>query len=96
MHPTHGGRVVLDRRDVSAEAVTYDVVLYTPDERFASVVTVRLLDGDVVFGDFSPVGPPAYLVTFARAFLRSEWRERKDDPAGDPWPERLMRWRDER
>lgn len=90
--PTSGGRVVLVFARATAETVSYEAELYVPDARFTSAAEVRVADGDVVFPAWAPESPPAWLLAFARAFLRSAWLARRDDP-DEPWPARINRWR---
>jgi hypothetical protein len=93
LHPRHGGRVVLDR-DVAAPGLRYLAALYTPDTLYRGAVDVAA-EGAVSFAPWDPPDPPDWLVSFARAFLRSEWRARQQ--AADPpaWPARISRWRSE-
>ncbi len=93
-HPRTGGRVLLDLDPPGeAGAVRYRAALYTPEvcHRGAAEISVA---GQVAFAGWDPPDPPDWLVGFAQAFLRSEWRARQGvaDPA--PWPSRIRRWRD--
>lgn len=72
--------------DKRAEAVAYSAELEVASDRFASRATVALADGNVSFSAWQPEGPPAWLLDFARATLRAEWRTKA-------WPRRITRWR---
>jgi hypothetical protein len=80
---------------VPGAALVYDAALYTPDRVWRGRATIAE-DGAVTFAPFDPEDAPAWLVKFAHAFLRSEWKARQGvaDPA--PWPARIQRWREER
>ena len=94
MHPKAGGRVVLERELVSSDEVRYAAALYVPGAVWRGVATVT--GGVVTFAAWSPAeGPPAWLVGFAAAFLRSEWKARQR-PDAAPWPQRINRWREEK
>jgi hypothetical protein len=95
VHPKSGGRVVLDLvgdGGVGSAEVVYRAALYSPDERWDGEARVGA-DGAVAFVDWAPANPPAWLVDFARAFLRSEWRARHSTVEPAPWPARINRWR---
>lgn len=93
-HPRHGGRVVLER--LPGDDVVYRATLYTPTVAHAGRVSVASTDGKVSFDAWDPPDPPAWLVAFAQAFLRSEWRARQGVADPPPWPARINRWRDEK
>ena len=90
--PRTGGRVWLDDlRHEPGGAILYAAVLYLPESEHVADVTVAA-DGTVAFGAWSPPDPPAWLLDYARQFLRGEWRARQV-PDPPPWPERITRWR---
>lgn len=95
MEPQHGIRFELTRLDAPADEVRYGVALHGPGALWQSQATVRLTDGETRIEPFSPGDPPAWSLATLRAFLRGEWRSRRDDPE-DPWPSRITRWRTER
>ena len=94
-HPSSGGRVVLDLVAAEGDAVLYDASLYTPTVLHRARARVTLVDGAVVWSDWDPGPPPAWLVDLAHAFLRGEWRARRG-PDPEPWPQRINRWREEK
>jgi hypothetical protein len=90
MHPSSGGRVVLDL--VPGDEIAYDAALYTPSQVWHGHATIAP-DGTVTFSPWQPADAPPWLVALAQAFLRSEWKARKgEDPP--PWPARIQRWRE--
>lgn len=93
--PTHGGRVVLALASTSPEAVVYAASLHTESASFTGEVRIVLATGEVVFAPWQPAEPPGWLLTFARAFLRSAWLARREAD-GEPWPHRINRWRAEK
>jgi hypothetical protein len=84
-----GGEVTLTREAVDDQAARYAAVLTTPEGAHAAQVSVALETGELAWGAWSPGEPPAWLLEYARQFLRSAWRAR----ATTPWPERIHRWR---
>jgi hypothetical protein len=90
--PDEGGRVILERATVGDAVVEYRATLCTPDGEGTATVAVDRATGTVSFSAWTGGEPPAWLVAFARAFLRSEWLERRDEPDA-PWPARINRWR---
>jgi hypothetical protein len=95
-HPRTGGRVVLTRVTVEEERVVYRAELFLPAVVHLGEVAVAARDGAVSFGPWSPPDPPAWMIAFAQAFLRSEWRARQAATDPPPWPARISRWRDEK
>lgn len=95
MPPTHGVRFELLRVDGAPSEVRYAVALHGPEALWKGQAAVQLAGGELQLSPFEPAEPPAWAVTTLRAFLRGEWRARRDDPQ-DPWPARITRWRAER
>jgi hypothetical protein len=83
--PKTGGRVLLDRDGDGADPIRYVAVLSTPTEDWRGAATIAAA-GDVTFS-WESGEPPEWLVAFARAFLRSQWKS-------GSWPSRINRWRD--
>lgn len=90
---SHGVRFELMLRQ--GEGVRYEVELQGASTRWTGLATVSTTDGAVQLDPFQPDEPPAWTLTTLRAFLRSEWRARRDDPEL-AWPRRITRWRAER
>lgn len=90
--PEAGGRVILERARVDADVVEYGATLCTESGEHATVARIDRASGTVSFDAWSTGEPPVWLVAFARAFLRSEWLEHRDEPDA-PWPARINRWR---
>ncbi|MCS6898720.1 MAG: hypothetical protein RMJ98_03320 [Myxococcales bacterium] len=91
--PAHGIRFELLRQDTSPPR--YRVELRGPEMTWSGEATVSLEDGTISLAPFVPCEPPAWAVSILRAFLRSEWRSRRDSTE-TPWPTRITRWRSER
>ncbi len=89
--PTSGVRVILELVAVDADEVRYEAWLYTPDAKHHGLAWVTFEDGEVAFGWSQPY-PPAWMADLVRAFLRTEWRARRE-PNAAPWPARISRWR---
>lgn len=87
--PQHGGRVTLTLDRADGREVVYRASLAASGERAEGTAVVSLASGTVTLS-VSPE-PPAFLATFATAFLRSAWLARRSDP--EPWPSRITRWR---
>jgi hypothetical protein len=68
------------------------LTLYTLDSELSTHVDVELASGALEIADWPTGAPPAWLLSFARALLRSVWRSRIS--AGE-WPRRVTRWRPE-
>ncbi len=94
MNPKAGGRVVLDLVAAGEAEIRYAAALYTPDAVWRDEVTIGASDGAVRFGPWDRADPPAWMIAFATAFLRSEWKARTKQPSA--WPRRLNRWREEK
>jgi hypothetical protein len=93
MHPTRGGRVVLELASEGPDEARFELSLYDPETLWRGQATVVLPGGEVRLEGFTSE-PPAWLLAMTRAFLRSEWKARQAAPA--PWPRRINRWREER
>lgn len=89
VNPKTGGRVVLDLIDKGDAAVVYAAELYLPDATMRGRATIRVADGVVAWAWDGGVEPPAWLVAFATAFLRTEWKARR-------FAARINRWREEK
>jgi hypothetical protein len=95
MRPDTGARIILDLDRQDASVVVYAAWLLRPDAEWRGSASMALADGKVSFGAWDAGEPPAWLVALAQAFLRTEWRARREaDPP--PWPRRINRWREER
>jgi len=95
MRPDTGGRIILDLARSDAGGVVYAAWLLVPHAEWRGEAAIALSDGRVSFGAWDPDAPPAWMVALAQAFLRSEWRARREaDPP--PWPRRINRWREQR
>ena len=95
MRPDTGGRIVLDLLHHDADAVVYAAWLLGPEAEWRGQATIALAAGKVSFGAWDPGAPPEWMVALAQAFVRAEWRARREaDPP--PWPRRIVRWREER
>jgi hypothetical protein len=95
VRPDKGARIVLDLERAGADEVVYAAWLLAPDAEWRGQARVAVADGTVTFSGWTPAEPPAWIVALAHAFLRTEWRARRDaDP--EPWPRRIHRWRETR
>lgn len=92
--PSHGVRFEL-LREGDAAPLRYRVELQGPTVTWTGEATISPDDGAIALAPFAPEEPPAWAVSTLRAFLRSEWRSRRDAPE-IPWPTRITRWRSER
>lgn len=91
MHPDTGGRFSLRLGDHDASRARYGVTLATADAEWSCEAVVGVADGRIDFGAWQGEGePPAWLLQYARAALRTTWRAH----AEQGWPRRLTRWRD--
>jgi hypothetical protein len=95
MHPTHGGRFVLELNRIDNDEVLYTVALFYPQTRWDGTVRVQLSDGSITFTAFTPSDPPTWLVSKTQAFLRSEWKASRRSEGAEVWPRRIQRWREE-
>lgn len=87
--PQTGGRVSMDLVSVAPEAIVYRAGLFQPDAEWHGEARI---DGAGVVTLERVTGAPDWLVEYARAFLRGEWRARQG-PDAAPWPDRITRWR---
>ena len=89
-----GGRVALELVSADTDAVVYAAELHAAATVHRARVTIAVSDGALTWSTWD-TDPAPWLLEFARAFLRGEWRARNvDDPA--PWPRKINRWRPER
>ncbi|MFO0658524.1 MAG: hypothetical protein U0165_01630 [Polyangiaceae bacterium] len=95
MHPTHGGRFILELDAVENDEVLYTLELFTPSAKWKAGAQVNLKNGAITFGTFEPNEPPPWLIAKTHAFLRSEWKSRQKPDRAEPWPRRIQRWREE-
>src|SRR5262249_28578670 len=93
--PDKGARIILDLVRAGADDVVYGAWLLAPDAEWRREARIMLADGRVSFSGWQPGEPPAWMVALAQAFLRIEWRARRD-PDPEPWPRRIHRWRETR
>ncbi len=92
VHPGSGGRVICDLVSCDGATVIYEVALYTAVQVWRGQAQVAPTTGVVSCSRWDIAEAPAWLVTYAEAFLRSEWRAHARDPAA-PWANRIARWR---
>jgi hypothetical protein len=91
MQPDTGGRFSLKLRDQDASGATFELSIATAVVTVSALARVSAQDGTVEFSVWSGAGePPAWLLHYARAALRSAWQGHRDQG----WPRRLTRWRD--
>ena len=89
LRPQTGGRISMDRVAAGPDGVVYRAGLFVPDAEWHG--EARIDAAGMVTMD-GTVGAPDWLVEYARAFLRGEWRSRQV-PDAAPWPDRISRWR---
>jgi hypothetical protein len=89
LRPQAGGRVSMALVSATSESVVYRADLLVPDAEWHGEARIDAA-GAVVMEPFAEA--PAWLVDYARAFLRGEWRSRQGADA-PPWPDRITRWR---
>jgi hypothetical protein len=86
-----GGRFSLKLHDQDASGATFELSIATASVSVSALARVSADDGAVDFGAWSGTSePPAWLLHYARAALRSAWQGHR----GQGWPRRLTRWRD--
>jgi len=91
MQPDTGGRFSLELRAHDDALARYALTFATAGAEWSADAVVTLADGGVDFAAWIGDGrPPAWLVQYARAALRSTWRSHMEQG----WPRRLTRWRD--
>jgi hypothetical protein len=91
MQPDTGGRfsLLLEAHDVTRAA--YALTLSTRLAEWSARAEVAVADGRVECSAWRGEGePPAWLLQYVRAALRSAWHGHRDQG----WPRRLTRWRD--
>lgn len=91
MHPTHGGRVLLELVAHDADGADYRVTVFTTDEAHHATARVAQNDGKVSLAGWS-TAPPEWLAKAVPPLLRTLWTGRRADPQGR-WPRRVLRWR---
>lgn len=92
MRPDHGGRLELKLAEASETRADYVLTLLTPDAELSTRVTVDAPADTLELADFQGGAPPAWLLAYAQALLRSVLRTKRSDGV---WPRRLTRWRPE-
>jgi hypothetical protein len=91
MQPDTGGRFSLQLEAHDATRAAYALTLSTRLAEWSARAEVAAVDGRVEHGAWQGEGePPAWLLQYARAALRSAWHAHRDQG----WPRRLTRWRD--
>lgn len=91
-HPESGLRFALARAYDAEAPWVYRGDVFTPDARFALVVTVAA-DGDVKVT--APPGAPEEVAEKTRLLFRALYKQAKDSPGGAP-PRKVVRWRGEK
>jgi hypothetical protein len=91
MQPETGGRFSFQLAEHDTLAARFQLVLATPEARWSGGARVSVADGGVEFDAWDGPGePPAWLVQYTRAGLRSAWRQHGERG----WARRVTRWRD--
>jgi len=93
MQPETGGRFSLSLEGQNETRVRYALTLATARHEWHAHASVATADGGVETSGWTGGGgaPPAWLLQYARAALRSAWHQHRE--LG--WPKRLTRWRDQ-
>jgi hypothetical protein len=92
MQPDTGGRFSLSLEDRDEACARYALGVATAGQDWLARAVVAVEDGSVDIGAWSGTGtPPAWLLQYARAALRSAWHQHRE--VG--WPRRITRWRDQ-
>lgn len=94
LHPTHGARIVLERRALRDAEVVYRVGIYEPDE-VRHEGTARIAWGEAVeveLGDWDGA-PPDWTLTFLERLLKGLPKKHAQDGS---WPRKISRWRQAR
>ncbi|HEY0463930.1 MAG TPA: hypothetical protein VGC79_06960 [Polyangiaceae bacterium] len=92
MRPDHGGRLELKLATASETRADYLLTLFTPDAELSASASIDEPADAVELAEFQGGTPPAWLLAYAQALLRSVLRTKRSDGA---WPRRLTRWRRE-
>jgi len=92
VRPDHGGRLELKLVQASETRADYLLTLFTPDGERSAQATLDAPGDALELADFSGATPPAWLMGYAQALLRSVLRTKRSDGV---WPRRLTRWRPE-
>jgi hypothetical protein len=87
MQPRHGGRVLLQLRELSVARARYEVTLFDPLQEWSGLAEVELVTGEVSLSGLESV--PEWLRDLLRTTLRGAWRS----SGTEGWPRRLARWR---
>ena len=82
----------LKLEQASETRADYLLTLLTPKAEFRTRATVDVPGDALELADFSEATPPAWLLAYAQALVRSVLRTKRSDGA---WPRRLTRWRPE-
>jgi hypothetical protein len=91
MQPEHGGRIILRRLDVNAEAARYSFEALTNERVWSGLAEVIRAEGSVKLGQWKDdAAPPEWLCELARSALRVAWRGSNE---ASRWPQRITRWR---
>jgi hypothetical protein len=91
MLPDTGGRFSLRLVDQDASRASFEVVLATAEGSWSAQARVSAADGNIDWAGWNGPGePPGWLLQYARAALRTAWRQHPEQG----WPRRLTRWRD--
>ena len=92
VRPDHGGRLELKLEQASEARADYRLTLLTSEAEFSTRAIVDAPGDAVELAAFAGGTPPAWLLSYAQALLRSVLRTKRSDGA---WPRRLTRWRPE-
>jgi len=91
MQPETGGRFSFQLADHDALAARFKLILAMPEARWTGGARVSVADGSVELEAWNgPGSPPAWLVQYTRATLRTAWHQHGERG----WPRRVTRWRD--
>lgn len=92
LHPQNGVRVLLELVEGRVDGASYTASLYLPAERIDYRVEMLVPSAEVTL---TPVGKPASeeLAALLKAQARIVSRGKVKQP-DEPWPARLLRWRE--
>jgi hypothetical protein len=91
MLPDTGGRFSLRLLDQDASRARFELVLATAEGSWLAHPEVSAADGNIDWASWEGPGePPRWLVSYARAALRTAWHQHQEHG----WPRRMTRWRD--